>query len=196
MIHSLDEALCSFDNCDRHARLKGMCRAHHRRVRGGSTSTTPIRGTSNARDSEGRKLCWKCDEWLPPARFARVKTGTDGLDTRCHRCRTLGRHGLTKKSFAVLLESQGGACANLMCGATTAGGRGEWHIDHDHSCCAKKFSCGKCIRGLLCQRCNIALGLLGDRREMLEGLVHYLDRPASIELDNVNGTNPQGETSE
>lgn len=31
---------------------------------------------------------------------------------------------------------------------------------------------------------------------MLEGLVHYLDRPASIELDNVNGTNPQGETSE
>lgn len=34
------------------------------------------------------------------------------------------------------------------------------HIDHDHNCCDKKNSCGKCLRGLLCWECNHMLGRL------------------------------------
>lgn len=38
-------------------------------------------------------------------------------------------------------------------------------VDHDHSCCPGKFTCGKCIRGLLCDRCNSMLGQFSDDAE-------------------------------
>jgi hypothetical protein len=53
-------------------------------------------------------------------------------------------------------------------------------VDHDHACCPApppKFplkSCGKCIRGLLCFRCNTALGYFEQYRDVA---TLYLDSP-------------------
>ncbi len=47
-------------------------------------------------------------------------------------------------------------------------------IDHDHSCCPGKNSCGRCIRGVLCAGCNLALGLLKDDPKRVESLLIYL----------------------
>lgn len=64
------------------------------------------------------------------------------------------RHGLTQEDFDRLLAAQGGVCAS--CG-TDEWGRTDNRpsVDHDHSCCPGKYSCGRCVRGLLCIRCNV-----------------------------------------
>lgn len=47
-------------------------------------------------------------------------------------------------------------------------------VDHDHSCCDTKRSCGKCIRGLLCFECNIGLGKFKDSPEILKSALKYI----------------------
>jgi len=73
-------------------------------------------------------------------------------------------YGITPEEFTALLEAQGGRCA--ICGTETPGGKGGWHLDHDHDTGA--------IRGLLCHACNIALGYMGDDQDRLEAAIEYL----------------------
>jgi hypothetical protein len=47
-------------------------------------------------------------------------------------------------------------------------------IDHDHDCCATVPTCGRCVRGILCNPCNSGIGLLGDNLEGLLAAVEYL----------------------
>lgn len=61
---------------------------------------------------------------------------------------------LTPETYNELLISQKGVC--LICGEPPSERR--LSIDHDHSCCPGKETCGKCIRGLLHVKCNAALG--------------------------------------
>ena len=71
----------------------------------------------------------------------------------------LGRFGMTEARFDALLEAQGRACA--ICREPFEDQRPR--IDHDHACwpvppSGVSRSCGKCVRGLLCVRCNTWLG--------------------------------------
>ena len=48
-------------------------------------------------------------------------------------------------------------------------------VDHDHSCCAGTGkSCGDCLRGLICNNCNSALGFFDDNVERYESAAKYL----------------------
>lgn len=31
-------------------------------------------------------------------------------------------------------------------------------VDHDHDCCPGGWSCGRCVRGLICSECNVLEG--------------------------------------
>jgi hypothetical protein len=83
------------------------------------------------------------------------------------------RYGITPETYVATLATQGGGCA--ICGSKKAGGRGEFHVDHDHACCPGAKSCGNCVRGLLCALCNVALGAFRDDPELLRQAINYLD---------------------
>lgn len=88
------------------------------------------------------------------------------------RAQQFKRHGISEETFLRLLQTQDNRCANIGCRVSidvyTA------RIDHDHNCCSCAFSCGKCIRGLLCQNCNVMLGAAKDNLERLSGGIKYL----------------------
>lgn len=89
------------------------------------------------------------------------------------------RFKLTLETFDQLFKSQGSRCA---CCYTTDPGHKWWHVDHDHACCSsRRKTCGKCIRGILCHHCNMALGNARDDiariKNMARFLEEYRDRP-------------------
>jgi len=77
------------------------------------------------------------------------------------------RHGLTTDEYIKMLDKYDGLC--YACREEEA-----VCIDHDHNCCPGNWSCGKCIRGILCMHCNWALGHIKDRIDRAEKLIEYL----------------------
>jgi hypothetical protein len=59
------------------------------------------------------------------------------------------RYKITPIQFTALLAAQGGRC-----GVCRAVFDRTPIVDHDHSCCPGRTTCGKCVRGLLDSRCN------------------------------------------
>lgn len=78
----------------------------------------------------------------------------------------LGRYNLTVKSWNDLYDAQNGMCA--VCSVPLERRGRNTHVDHDHS--------SGFVRGLLCRRCNRALGLLKDEERVLQGAIRYLRR--------------------
>jgi Recombination endonuclease VII len=82
----------------------------------------------------------------------------------------LRNYKLTLNSYAKLVFEQNGLCK----ACKRLPDRRGFHIDHDHQCCPRVKTCGKCIRGLLCGKCNSSLGYAGDSVGTLLRLADYL----------------------
>jgi hypothetical protein len=82
------------------------------------------------------------------------------------------KYRITEADYIAMLEQQGGVCANPTC--SSGPDRRSLDVDHDHACCPGQKSCGKCVRSLLCNGCNVALGGVNDSVEKLRGLIAYL----------------------
>jgi hypothetical protein len=79
-------------------------------------------------------------------------------------------YNISVDEYNRIVQDQNGVCAICERIPTRA-----FSIDHDHNCCPERSrSCGKCIRGLLCQTCNQALGMFLDSPEILLNAVEYL----------------------
>lgn len=49
-------------------------------------------------------------------------------------------------------------------------------VDHDHECCPGQHSCGKCVRGFLCDQCNTGVGMFRDSPAFLHNAAEYIKR--------------------
>ena len=74
------------------------------------------------------------------------------------------KYGITLADYDTMFESQGGVCA--ICFQPPTGGR-RMAVDHNHET-------GK-IRGLLCHRCNLAIGNLRDDPEVIASAFAYVE---------------------
>jgi len=74
------------------------------------------------------------------------------------------KFGISIYEYNQILMEQEGRCA--ICKTDKPTGKGTWHVDHCHT--TKK------VRGLLCSKCNHAIGLLGDDVSRLESAWRYI----------------------
>lgn len=122
-----------------------------------------------------------------------MKTGYANLCRRCASARTIkhqkdkpdmfkirqrkyavSQHNLSLEKYNEILASQGYSCA--ICKVNHLEVKRSLYIDHDHSCCPGKTSCGACIRGLLCTQCNFMIGLSRDSIDNLKHAIMYLTK--------------------
>lgn len=160
-------------------------------------------------DLENSKICTVCKKRLPFEAFHKNKSKKDGLQTRCRNCyrdwynkrykensefrekrqqhfskfyqekypsrrelhsnaRLLYKYGLTVEDFEELSATQCHVCA--ICKQPPQGKK-RLSVDHDHIT-------GK-IRGLLCDSCNIGLGMFRDNPTLLQVAIGYLQSSSS-----------------
>jgi len=85
-------------------------------------------------------------------------------------CRLKLRFGMTVEQYDEIFETQNGVCA--ICGqpeiVKNRYGWARLSVDHDHKT-------GE-IRGLLCQKCNSALGFVNENIPVLQSMINYLGR--------------------
>lgn len=128
------------------------------------------------RDASGNKRCSGCKEWLPESTFGQNAALADGFANQCKACQfssgLWNKYKIRAKDYTQMLDEQGGTCA--ICDGVNENGR-SLAVDHDHKCCPGSRSCGKCIRGLLCHRCNVSLGSMDDSPARLRAAALYLE---------------------
>lgn len=132
------------------------------------------------------KVCTKCKIEKPRSEYWKKTKNKDGLDFWCKDCSRIKRrdwdlrhneyrlqylrqrskyrkYGLDPYQYEILILIHGGSCAS--CGIQME--EEKLFVDHDHET-------GE-VRGMLCLKCNSALGYADDSKERLQSLIHYLD---------------------
>lgn len=142
------------------------------------------------------KTCSKCKEEKTLEEFSKDANRKDGRGSQCSVCKNKLRkvwrennkahtknymrnylletnYGITNEQYMQMMMDQDFRCKT--CNQSQDFHDKNFAVDHDHSCCPGEKTCGKCLRGLLCQPCNVALGLINDDLVVLRRMIEYLE---------------------
>lgn len=133
-----------------------------------------VRKESN---QDGCYRCSKCKEWKQPSQFNRNKSQTSGLHYACKLCMRAqsrkynlpAKYGITSGEFSkkLLLQESKCACCDI---AFEFDGKPSLRpcVDHNHQTDE--------VRDLLCGKCNLAAGNVGDSSDKALKLANYLKK--------------------
>ena len=131
--------------------------------------------------------CARCKKNKTPEDFYLDRTKIRGYSQYCKECQKLYRrnpvhrakmrrynlnyiHGITLEEYGEIYRRQGGVCAICSKPETSmtnlSKGLKQLAVDHNHK--TQK------IRGLLCTRCNTALGCLSENEDTVLNLLSYI----------------------
>lgn len=110
------------------------------------------------------KTCEECrSDYLPTS--ARQRWCSECCPSPRARA-LMQRYGLSWAKYCAILEKQETTCAICKIRPATV-------VDHDHQCCPDSNTCGQCVRGLLCNGCNLGLSTL-ETEGWLNSALQYL----------------------
>lgn len=118
---------------------------------------------------EVERHCPDCEELKPLGEFPKNSQSKNGYLNICKPCHSTR---VSIKKWGISLD---GYTHCDVCKEPLERGRNKIAVDHDHSCCPGLGSCGKCVRGVLCARCNIGLGSFRDNPAYLRSAANYLE---------------------
>lgn len=118
--------------------------------------------------SENTKICRLCDKEKPLSEFY-FRKDSGKYRSECKEClsrlATVRDTGWTQEAYDIAFKEQHGRCA--ICGKELSSTRyTRLTGDHDHKT-------GK-LRGLLCTKCNTALGLVEENIDTIENMIAYI----------------------
>lgn len=137
-----------------------------------------VKRRERAQITEEGRLCFPCKTWKPWESFAAGYNSPNGRSSLCYECTWWKfierKFGITRGEWESMLDAQSGCCA--LCGHPPPSADRRLVIDHDHGCCPAGGGCKKCIRGLLCDHCNLMLGRVERSPLLMRRFSDYLPR--------------------
>jgi len=118
------------------------------------------------------KICRTCKVEKEDQEFTSKRAECKICDKNISRKQKLKYYyGITLDQYDDMLDQQNGGCKICL---RTPQEVGTLVVDHDHDCHPGRIACKLCVRGLLCQDCNIGLGKFFHNGDLLIKAKEYL----------------------
>ncbi len=117
------------------------------------------------------KTCSRCGETKELSRFSKRSDRPSGVQSKCKDCERVVRakyykpHEVARRKFKLTEDQYNDLMKHENCQIC--------NVELTKKCIDHCHTTNK-VRGVLCNNCNTALGLVGDNAQILQSMVEYL----------------------
>jgi hypothetical protein len=142
-----------------------ICKNCHSLIYTGKTYREKYNKINKKENNIHEKCCSRCFIFKNIKEFVKkhIKNNNTVYRSICKTCFNLRKYNISSKDYLYKLKNQNGLCK--ICGSDNDGKT--LCIDHDHNT--------GIVRDLLCNNCNLAIGLFGDNISNIENSLNYLN---------------------